>query len=247
MQTAVNLRFSRISVLIICAALLLMISGCLYPKQYTPGQAVNVSGTVQAAQDAVNRYQQATGLLPIQNADASVPVYEKYRIDFPKMQRMGYIDSIPKLAFESGGPYIFLIVDEETDPKVKLLDAAVFQTITDVQRKVDAYKRESGGKLPVEGEAYPGFSYLDFKKLGMKQPDIKSMFSPRPLELMADSQGKVYADYGIDLAQQIREGNLAPSPEEDLRRILVERTPFVPVKSPEYRLVQDEPRAVPAA
>lgn len=244
MRIARRSRAGRHAVLLLCAALLLLSSGCLYPEQYTPGQAASVSGSVQAMQDAVRRYQENTGLLPIQTADASVPVYEKYRIDLAKMQRMGYIESIPKLAFESGGRYIFLIVDEETDPKVRLLDAVVFQAIADVQRSVDAYRSQHGGKLPAEGEAYPGFSYIDFDALGMKQPGIQSMFAPRVLELMTDAEGTVYADYGIDLAQMIRNDGLTPSADEDLRRILVERTAFVPVKSPVYRLVGNEPRAV---
>jgi len=237
--------FRRGMGLILCAALLFLTSGCLYPRDYTPGQTTNVSAAVRSVEDAVRRYQEDTGLLPIQNADASVPVYEKYRIDFAKMKRMGYIEAIPKAAFESGGRYIFLIVDEETDPKVRLLDAPVYQAITDAQRNVEAYMKDHGGKLPADSEPYPGFFYLDFKRLGMKRPDIRSMFAPRPLELMADAKGNVYADYGIDLAQQIRDHNLTPSPDEDLRRILVERTPFVPVKSPVYRLVEGEIQAVP--
>jgi len=245
LRTAKNRKFRRDLGLMLCAALLFLTSGCLYPRDYTPGQTASVSAAVRSVEDAVRRYQEDTGLLPIQNADASVPIYEKYRIDFAKMRRMGYIESIPKAAFESGGRYIFLIVDEETDPKVRLLDAPVYQAITDVQRSVETYMRENGGKLPAESEAYPGFFYLDFGLLGIKRPDLRSMFAPRPLELMAGAEGMVYADYGIDLAQQFREHNLTPSPDEDLRRIFVERTPFVPVKSPVYRLVEGEVQAVP--
>ncbi len=242
----VNQSAGRRFVLAAWAALLMILTGCLYPEENTPGQAASVSGSVQAMQDAVKRYQDATGLLPIQNADPSVPVYEKYKIDLAKMQRMGYIESVPKLAFESGGPYVFLIIDEETAPKVKLLDISVFQAIADVQKKVDQYLRNHGGELPVDGEAYPGFAYLDFGKLGIKRPDIQSMFSPRPLELMAAPDGKVYGDYGIDIADEIRDQGLSPAGTGDLRRILIESSPFVPVKSPEYRFVQGGPQAVEA-
>lgn len=227
-----------------CMILLLVMSGCLYPEDQTPGQNATVHGTVMAMQDAVERYQEATGVLPIQNADASVPVYEKYRIDFAKMQRMGYVESIPKLAFENGGSYVFLIIDEETKPQVKLLDLSVHQIVGDVQKKVDEYRRDHGGRLPVEGEAYPGFSYLSFRMLNLSQPKATSMYSHSPLELMADGEGNVYADYGIDIAGALKKEEAPPTATEDLRHRLVNVSDFVPVKAPVYRYVNDGPQAV---
>ncbi|WP_276351656.1 hypothetical protein [Cohnella caldifontis] len=224
--------------------MLVLLSGCLYPKDNTPGNNFSAHASVQTAQDAVKRYQEATGLLPIQNADASVPVYEKYKIDFGKMKRMGYVESIPKLAFENGGEYVFLIIDEETNPRVKLLDLPVYQGIADVQKKVDEYRNGHGGGLPVGEEAYPGFRYLDFKKLGIDRPELLSMYSKRPLELMADEQGTVYADYGIDIAEALKKDELPPGADEDLRGRLASLSDFVPVKSPIYRWAGDGPQAV---
>jgi hypothetical protein len=225
-------------------ALLTLLSGCLYPKDNTPGNNVPVHASVQSVQDAVKRYQESSGLLPLQNADASVPVYEKYKIDFGKLKRMGYLESIPRLAFENGGKYVFLIIEEETNPTVKLLDLPVYQGIADVQKKVDEYRRTHAGSVPAGEEAYPGFRYLDFKQLGIARPELLSMFSKRPLELLTDDQGAVYADYGIDIAEALRKDERPPAADEDLRGRLVILSDFVPVKSPVYRWIGDSPQAV---
>lgn len=224
-------------------ALLLVMSGCMYPKDQTPGGDVPARQAVLTVQDAVERYKEATGLLPILNADAEVPVYEKYKVDFAKMKRMGYVSSIPAVAFESGGPYAFLIIDEETDPKVKLLDIAVHQGIADLQKKIDAFRVSHGNANPDGEEAYPGFHYVDYGKLGTSRPALNSMFSRQPLELMVDGNGKVYADYGIDVATALKKAETAPEADADLRALLADASDFVPVKSPVYRLADGEPVA----
>jgi hypothetical protein len=239
----VKLAVRRIG-LAVCLALPTLLAGCLYPQEQTPGNGAPVHGSVMAIQDAVTRYKESMGVLPIMNADETVPRYEKYKIDFGKMKRTGYIESIPRHAFENGGPYVFLLIDEEDEPRVKLLDAAVHQAIADVQKKVAGYMRSRGGEIPAGPEAYPGFHYLDFGKLGMDPPEIRSMFSRRPLELMADAQGTVYADYGIDIAEAMEKTELPAWEAEDLRGLLVEASDFVPVKSPVYRLVDGRPQAV---
>lgn len=242
----VKLAVRRIG-LAVCLALPMVLAGCLYPQDQTPGNGAPVHGSVMAIQDAVTRYKETTGVLPIMNADESVPLYEKYKIDFGKMKRTGYIESIPRHAFENGGSYVFLLINEEDDPQVKLLDATVHQAIADVQKKVTDYMESRGGEIPMGPEAYPGFHYLDFGKLGMDPPEIRSMFSLRPLELMADDKGTVYADYGIDIAEVLEKGHSPAREGEDLRRLLAEASDFVPVKSPVYRLVDGSPQAVEAA
>lgn len=227
-----------------CAAWMLLATGCLYPQDQTPGNQASTRGAVAAVQDAVDRYQEATGVLPILNADASVPLYEKFKIDFAKMKRTGYLETVPKAAFESGGAYVFLIIDEETDPAVKLLDVAAFQAIASVQQQVDAYRKRNGDALPAGAEADPGFHYVDFDKLGTQPPKLSSVYSRRPLELMVDEQGRVYADYRVDIAEAMEKKPAEAAADEDLRRRLIEASDFVPVKSPVYREVDGMPQAV---
>ncbi|TJY44355.1 hypothetical protein E5161_02945 [Cohnella pontilimi] len=234
----------RTLLLALCTMILLLISGCLYPKDQTPGQDASAREAVLTVQDAVNRYKESTGLLPIQNAEASVPVYEKYRIDFGKLKRMGYLSAIPPAAFENGGGYIFLIIDEETDPQVKLLDLKVYQGITAMQSKVDDYRSAHGGSNPAAEEAFPGYLDLDYDKLGASRPDLSSMYSHRPLELMLSGDGEVFADYAADIAAAVQKTGAAPKPDEDLRHRLAEASYYVPVKAPVYRWQGEEPRPV---
>jgi hypothetical protein len=222
--------------------LLMAVSGCMYPQDQTPGQNVSAREAVLTVQDAVDRYKDKTGLLPIQNADASVPLYEKYRVDFAKMQRMGYLSSIPHDAYENGGSHVFLIIDEETKPQVKLLDLAVYQGIDGIQKKADEYRAAHAGNNPAGDEACPGFRFVDFGKLGSSKPNLTSMYSHRPLELIMDGKGKVYGDYAIDIAEALKKTNIHPIPDEDLRQRLADASYFVPVKSPVYRWVSGAPQ-----
>ncbi|MFC5467783.1 hypothetical protein ACFPPD_03570 [Cohnella suwonensis] len=235
----------RATAVTLIVAALLTLTGCLYPEDQTPGNDGSVRQAVLAVQDSVDRYREQSGLLPIQNADASVPLYEKYKIDFGKLKRMGFIGQVPSAAFENGGEFQFLVIDEETNPQVKLLDLATYQTITDVQKKVDAYRAAHADKLPAGAELYAGYPSIDFGKLGMKEPDIVSVYSRQTLNAMLDGNGQVRVDYGIDIVTAIKKSGAEPKPDEDLRRVLIEQSYYVPVKSPEYVWTNGEP--VPVA
>jgi hypothetical protein len=235
---------ARAALLAAWALVLMLTSGCLYPQDQSPGNDITAREAVLTVQNAVDRYKESTGLLPIQNAESSVPTYEKFRIDFGKMKRMGYLSSMPQIAFENGGDYVFLVIDEETKPAVKLLDVAVFQDIKDVQTKVADYRKAHNGANPGGQEAYSGFHYLNFDKLGTSNPDLKSMYSNRPLEIMVDDAGKVYADYGVDIAAALKKTESPPKAEEDLRHRLTEASDFAPVQAPVYLWDGDGPRAV---
>ncbi|MBB6674154.1 hypothetical protein [Cohnella nanjingensis] len=244
LRTTKTGRLIRTAALALCALALVPLSGCLYPDDQTPGNRASAREAVQTVQDAVDRYQQATGVLPMMNADESTPRYEKFKLDFAKMKRMGYVSTLPKLAFENGGSNQFLIVDEETKPTVKLLDIPIYQGVGEVQAKVTAYAQKNGGALPADEEVYPGFKYVDFKKLAMREPKLRSMYSGRALSLIVDDKGRVYADYGIDLTQAIEKSGATPGADEDLRERLADESYYVPVKSPVYRWVDGSVRAV---
>jgi len=237
-------RFVRGLAVIATALALVALTGCLYPEDVTPRTEATAREAVLTVQDAVDRYLEKTGVLPVQNADEKVPLYEKYKIDFGKLKRMGYIGHIPSSAFENGGSYQFLIVDEETKPIVRLLDLPAYQTVGDVQKKVDQYRASRGGSIPAGDEQYPGFRSIDFSKLGMKDPGIRSMYSPQTLNWLVDEEGSVYVDYGADIAMAVRKAEKEPGEGKDLRRLLIEDSYFVPVRSPAYLWADGEPRAM---
>jgi hypothetical protein len=224
---------------------MISLTGCLYPDDQTPGSNASARESLLTVQDAVDRYQEQEGLLPIQNAEEDIPLYEKYKVDFGKLKRMGFISQIPSAAFENGGSYQFIIIDEETKPAVKLLDLVVFQAVATVQTKIDQFRRNHTNDNPSGDEIYPGFFTVDFGKLGTIEPDIISVYSKQSLNLLVSEQGQVFADYGIDIATAVKKSEVQPKQGEDLRRVLIEASYFVPVRSPVYHWADGEPKAVP--
>jgi cobalamin biosynthesis Mg chelatase CobN len=237
-------KFSRLLIISMLIMTLLPLTGCLYPDDQTTSSQSSARESVLTVQDAVDRYKEQTGLLPIQNAKETVPLYEKYRVDFGKLKRMDFIAQIPTASYENGGSYQFLIIDEETKPLVKLLDLTVFQAVADVQKRVDEYRSNHSNQNPAGNEMYPGFAIVDFNKLGNKAPDIISVYSRQSLNLLVNAQGQVLVDYGIDIVTAIKKSGIQPHEEEDLRRVLIEASYFVPVRSPVYHLVDGEPQAI---
>ena len=233
-------RWGLVFVLTAMAALL---GGCLYPKDNLAQNQGSVREAVRNMQGVIEEYQTRTGLLPIINSDAQTPTYEKYRIDMKKLQQLGYIGDIPSISFEKGGSYYFMIINETTEPSVKLMDLVLFQRINEIEQAIRE-KTTAGGELPLGEPAYPGFYRIDYSQLTIKEPQLRSVFSGSFITAMLDEQGNVYADYGADLARLIREKALEPESNADLRPLLAANSDYVPVKGPIYHLVDGDVQAV---
>ncbi|ASA22933.1 DUF3939 domain-containing protein [Paenibacillus donghaensis] len=242
MKTPVSLRTfpgSRVLLVLFLAA---MLSGCMYPgpeSRKTPGKAYRES--INRVQAAVEAYQEEEGVLPILNASQDTPRYEKFLVDVVKLQQQGYLESIPAVAFEQGGSAYFLLLDEETSPVVKLMDLVTVQTVNDVQRQVDRYTNAHGGTPPTAEPLYPGLFSIDTAKLSGGSVKLISVYSGEPLELMMDSEGKVFADYAPDLMQLLEQQEPAASADQDLRPLLEQASYFVPVKSLPYLWMDGQP------
>lgn len=235
-----------IALLAMLSVVTLPLAGCLYPKDKIK-QKVPTKEAVRNVQAAINQYYADHNLLPIQNSAQDVPKYEKFKLDFKKLLTKGYLTVIPSAAFENGGHYYFIVIDEYNTPRVKLMDIVTFQQINDVQAWVKQYVEMNKGVVPKTDMMYPGFYSIDYEIMGRKAPPIRSVFTGAGLSAIVDDNGVVYVDYGLDLMQLIhrKEGNPAAANDQtDLREWLVDASDFVPVKSPEYRLVNGEPVAV---
>lgn len=221
-----------------CIVLFIIISmtlqGCLYPKELRKESQQSVREGVLLVQNGVEQYQKETGLLPLISSDESVPRYEKFRVNFDLLKRRDLLSAIPGSAFESGGSGIYLIIDEETNPKVKVMDLPTSQRVNDLARAVESYMR-SKGTLPKQEEVYPGFYRIDEQLIGVRPAEVHSPFSRRVLDFMMDGQGRVYADYAQDIMQLIDTSKIQPTGQEmDLRPMLTEASFYVPVKSVAY-------------
>ncbi|WP_442950553.1 hypothetical protein [Paenibacillus sp. FSL R7-0331] len=223
------------AILLLCA-----LAGCMYPeKQQQPENASRES--VRRVQAAVDDYQQQEGLLPILNSTADTPRYEKFVVDLSKLKRQGYLDEIPSAAFEQGGNFYFLLLDEETSPAVKLMDLVTVQKVNDVQRQVNRYKSAHSGRLPAGEELYPGLFAVDSKAAGTTSVTLSSVYSGDLLEFIMDGQGNVFADYAADIMTAVRQSGSSPDAEEDLRTLLEAASYYVPVKSLAYRWIGGQP------
>ncbi|MUT65492.1 hypothetical protein [Paenibacillus sp. NEAU-GSW1] len=230
--------------LMIAALMLTALSGCMYPKSQLKQNQAAPKEAVRNVQAAIDQFQSETGILPIKNSTTETPVYEKFLIDFTQMQNKGYLSEIPSAAFEKGGNYYFIVINEETKPAVKLMNLVLFQQLTDIQNAVDEYADAHGGELPKTDEAYPGYNYIDYDALKRKTPELLSDYSGQTLAAMLDEQGKVYADYGPDLMQAVQKSGSEPGADSDLRTLLADSDLFVPVKAPVYHWKAGEPVAV---
>ncbi|GAB6990318.1 hypothetical protein [Paenibacillus pini] len=222
--------------------LILTTTGCLYSGDKKTETRVSYRESVKRIQSAVDDFQKDQGILPIVNPEESTPRYEKFRVDLNQLQKKGFIDEIPKTAFEKGGSAYFVIQNEEKDPTIKVMDLVTVQKVNDVQRAVDKYKTSHSGKLPVGDEVYPGLHRIDLKEAGA-DIDLKSVYSGQNMEFIVDSAGVVYADYAFDIMQLIDKEGDKPSTNEDLREYLVKASDYVPVKSLPYEWVNDAPVA----
>ncbi len=232
------------TILVVALVALLVVSGCMYPQEQRRQNGVAPKEAIRNVQGAMDQYQSETGMLPIITASSETPVYEKFLVDFSILQRGGYLSDIPSAAFEKGGNFRFLVLDEETKPTIKLQDIVTFQKINDVQKWVTDYRHDHG-KVPAGEAMYPGFFQIDYKLLNKTEPTISSVYSGQSLLTLVDEQGVVYADYALDLMQLIQQSGQTEIDEQlDLRTLLVEHSDYVPVKSPAYRWAGNEPQAV---
>ena len=171
----------------------------------------------------MDQYIKRNGVPPIQNKDEDTPIYEKYLVDFAKLRNYNMISAVPTNAFENGGKAIYVLVNMETKPEVKLMDLLSYQQMLELQRQVNAYIKKTG-KLP-KGEAVAEHFYrLDVDKLASKISQIKSPYSHQLLEIVIHDSGRIAIDYSPELLKAMNKDGLQPTDDTqlDLRTVLVE-------------------------
>ncbi|MDX8290663.1 hypothetical protein SLL00_12710 [Metabacillus indicus] len=214
--------------------MLMLLSGCLYPEDQLNQNQVPYEDQIAAVQNSVDRFREDSGgLLPIKTRDMTTPVYQKYPVDFSQIAPK-YMAEPPGTSYENGGVYLYVLVDVEDNPTVKLIDLRMSETIRDIKTRLNVYKA-SNGYPPYKDVVAENVFTLDYKKLGYKEaPQAVSPYSGESLPFVIDNKGEVYADYRIDLYKKLNEGKEAYKAGEDIRNVLVKDSPFVPAFSLPY-------------
>ncbi|WP_248925419.1 hypothetical protein [Paenibacillus hamazuiensis] len=237
----------RRRMLILLAGCVFLLSGCLYPKELRKENLVAVQESILLVQNAIDQYHAKTGVFPIKNSEETTPIYEKYMIDFKKLKERGFISNTPANAFENGGTNIYVLVDPETKPTVKLMDLAAFQKTVELQRLVDEYRSKHGGELPKGAELAPHFYDVDYVKLNTKPMQVPSVYSRQlTLSFILHESGQVALDYTAEIIRLIERKSLQAKldPKQDLRQLLVGESPYVPARS--YPYYWDGKQPIPA-
>lgn len=220
----------------------LLLSGCLYPESELAQNKVPNEDQLELVQTAVQKYQEATnGLLPIKTKPAETPVFEKYLIDFSAMKENHVLSEIPGNAFESGGIYQYTLITPEDDPRVKLIDLRITEELRRVNIKLDQF-RSKNIYPPFGQEIVKGVYMINYELLGLSnQPYVVSPFSNNNLPIIMDTDGQLYVDYRIDLNHALQEYEHQYEEGDDIRLIIAENSPFVPVYSLPYTVQEGEP------
>ncbi|WP_453995398.1 hypothetical protein [Bacillus nitroreducens] len=217
--------------LVIMFFILTLLTGCLYPKDKLAQNQIAYEDQVASVQRAVDQFREETGgLLPIKTREMETPIYQKYPIDFGRLSPK-YIAEPPGNAYESGGVYLYVLVDVETEPTVKLLDVRISEAVSELNLRVQMY-RSSGGYAPFKEQLDTNIFTLDHEKLGLKEkPYVVSPFTGKNLPLLITNTNEIVVDYRIDLYEYLTKYEHTFKTGDDVRDLLVEHSMFVPTNS----------------
>lgn len=227
------------------AALLMLItilSGCMFPNDELAKNKVPNEDQLATVQKAVEDFaEDSGGLLPIKTKGADADLYEKYLIDFGKLKEMNLISEIPGNAYESGGIYLYTIVNPEDKPEVKLIDLQLSEKIRSINVKLDTY-RSKNLYPPFGEEIEDGLFKINYKKLNFKEEQfVKSPYTQNNLPIIMNTEGKLFIDYRSDFMTIMQENEFNFKDDEDIRYIYHEQSPFVPIYSLPYKEENNEP------
>ncbi|MEC1260520.1 hypothetical protein P9D34_08695 [Bacillus swezeyi] len=224
----------KISVLLTLMFTAIFLSGCLYPEERKAKNSAPYQNQLNEVQAAVDEFREATGgLLPIKTKDMSVPIYQKYPIDFNRLSPR-YLAEPPGTSYENGGEYLYVLVDVEKNPTVKLIDVKMSEAIRDLKLRVEMYK-EQHKYPPYEKVVAKNLFMLDYQKLGLKEaPSVTSPLTGTSLPLLVDQKGDIQVDYRVDLAKLAKQSKTALKPGEEIQDLMWKETPFVPAFSVQY-------------
>lgn len=229
------LKLKRAIIIMILTLTTLFMTGCLYPQSELRKNEAPNEVQVEQVQLAVEKFQEANdGILPIKQSESNLDLFNLELLDFTRLVPQ-YLAEEPDNSFESGGSFQYVIIDADTEPQTKLLDLRVAETIREIKLLVQAY-----GQPPFKERIADNVFTLNFEKLGYKEdPTVQSPYTNNQLNFVVSGDGEVYVDYLNDIFEKLSE---TASKEtnykhgDDIRRILIDDSLFVPAYSLPYTL-----------
>ncbi|CEA00178.1 hypothetical protein BN1048_00853 [Jeotgalicoccus saudimassiliensis] len=208
---------------------LLVLTGCMYPDNQKKGSSIPPETDIQNVQNAVDNFQESEGgILPIKTTENAAE-YMKYPVDFTRIVP-GYLSEIPVTAYENGGTYQYIILDAEEDPAVKLADLAIIEELRSLRLRINGM----GEHVELGEQVGPNVYQLDLEHYNLAEnPTVTSPYSDRELNVYYSGGQEFVVDYRDDLNLIIENEGLEFETGEDIRNILYEYTPVVPIYSPE--------------
>jgi hypothetical protein len=214
---------------------LLLLSGCLFPDDQRAENRIAYPDQLQSVQHAVEQFQTDTGVLPIRTFDETTSLYQRYIIDFNQLVPR-YLQQPPGTAFENGGVFQYVLVNVEEQPEIKVIDLTSQREIQQLQQRLNDYMRQHRF-APIEEMLDVGLFKLDHEALNYKEaPHVRSPYHDTYLPLLLTNDGEIIIDYQIDLNMMLNEYDHSFEEGDDIRSLLYEHTPFVPLRSVPYVL-----------
>jgi len=237
-----NFKVKSVGVMLLVFIACFLLSGCLYGNRIKQSGLQPTGHYVELVENAVKLYREKTGVLPIRNKEESVPLLERYLVDFSLLAGAGILATPPANAFENGGTAIYVFVRTETEPEVKLIDLVLHQQLAAIQRAVNEYASKRKGALPLGEQVYPRMWKLDDEALNRKPEPVQSPYSEMKLNVLVTDTGQIVLDYAPEIMRIIDRDKLDPAGlPGDLRELLLDESHFVPVFSVPYRWEEDRP------
>ncbi|MFC0559871.1 hypothetical protein [Halalkalibacter alkalisediminis] len=222
-------------VLMSSAMVFFLLSGCMYPDDQRAENRIAYPDQLQSVEQAIERFQEDTGVLPIRTFDENTSLYQRYVVDFNQLIPR-YLQQPPGTAFESGGVFQYVLVNVEDQPEVKVIDLTSQGEIRLLQQRLNEYMRQHRF-APIKEMLDVGLFLLDHEALNYKEaPHVRSPYHDTWLPLLLTNDGEIIIDYRIDLNMMLQQQEHQFEEGEDIRSLLYEIAPFVPVRSVPYVL-----------
>lgn len=211
-----------------------LLAGCMFPETNRVDN-VPYEDQLQSVQTAVDSYKETTGVLPIKTKPAETPLVERYPIEFSRLVP-GYLADPPANSFEGGGLFLYVLVEAETDPTVKLIDLRVTERLQALQTNINSF-RVKEGKYPFKGSLGKNQFTIDYDLVFVsEEPFIPSPYTENELPIYVDGSGQLFVDYRADLEAALENTDAEPKVGEDIRYLLYENAPFAPAYSQGYTI-----------